>query len=372
MLDRAFYSLIKPVLLALDAERAHDVTLANLARISKSAFTLRQVQRLYSDQVPELTTTCMGLEFKHPIGLAAGLDKDAKAFNAFAALGFSGVEMGTVTPKPQPGNEKPRIFRLAEDRALINRMGFNSCGVEEFLANYAKAAPKMRNKVVAGINIGKNAVTPLDQAQFDYGSALQRVYSKADYITVNISSPNTKSLRDLQNANYLDDFLMHVKQVGDKCAKVHKRNVPIALKVAPDLTEDEVETISELVLSHRFAAVIATNTTLARPASLQSEHASQEGGLSGLPVKDASTEVIRQFYGHLRGRVQIVGVGGIQSAEDAWQKLVAGADYLQIYTLFIYQGPIMIREIVAGLKEKVAQYGCTNLAEALEKARQIS
>lgn len=369
MLDRALYSLARPVLFALDAERAHDVTLANLSMLSKFPFALRQVERMYADHVPELPVSCMGLEFKHPIGLAAGLDKDAKAFNGFAAMGFSGVEMGTVTPKPQSGNDKPRLFRLVEDQALINRMGFNSCGVEQFLNNYASANPRLRNKVVAGINIGKNAVTAMDQAQYDYGSALQRVYSKADYITVNISSPNTKSLRDLQNANYLDEFLMHIKQVVEKCAKVHKRRVPIALKVAPDLTEDEIETISELVLSHRFDAVIATNTTISRPANLQSKFASETGGLSGLPLKEASTQVIKHFYSNLQGKVQIIGVGGIQSADDAWEKLVAGADYLQVYSLFIYQGPMMVRSIVTGLKQRVAQSGCATLAEALQKAR---
>ncbi len=369
MLDRALYKFAKPALFAMDAERAHDITLANLATISNTPLALKAITALYASKVDSLPTQCMGLDFKHPIGLAAGLDKDAKAFNAFSALGFSGVEMGTVTPKPQPGNDKPRIFRLHEDQALINRLGFNSGGLDEFLENLAHADEATRAHTVAGINIGKNAVTSIDDAHFDYVAALQRVYSKADYITVNISSPNTKSLRELQNANYLDGFLLHIKQAQEKCAKVHKSKVPIALKVAPDLESNEIETIAELVLSHRFDAVIATNTTLARPDSLRSSNAGEVGGLSGAPVREKSTEVIAQFYKQLRGKAQIIGVGGIASADDAWEKLVAGADYLQVYSMFIYLGPIMVRDIVNGLSAKVQAMGCASLSEAVEQAR---
>ncbi len=289
MLDRVLYQIAKPALFAMDAERAHDVTLANLATLANSSWACKAIATLYANKVPSLPTRCMGLDFKHPIGLAAGLDKDAKAFNSFAALGFSGVEMGTVTPKPQAGNDKPRLFRLVEDQALINRMGFNSAGLDVFLDNLARADASTKLHTVAGINIGKNATTSIADAHYDYVSALQKTYSKAAYLTVNISSPNTKSLRELQNANYLDDFLLHIKQAHEKCAKVHKRRVPIALKVAPDLNSDEIETIAELVLSHRFDAVIATNTTVARPASLQSRFAEQAGGLSGAPLNDAST-----------------------------------------------------------------------------------
>ncbi|MCL4158907.1 UNVERIFIED_CONTAM: hypothetical protein GTU68_039877, partial [Idotea baltica] len=202
------YSFIKPVFFALDPERAHDLALANLAFISKQRFLTAKLERFYNNCVPELPVNCMGLDFKHPIGLAAGLDKDARAFSAFGALGFSAVEMGTVTPLPQPGNDKPRMFRLVEDHAIINRMGFNSGGVDNFLDNLKG---NTECQAIAGINIGKNASTSIEEAHFDYVSALQRVYSAADYVTVNISSPNTKSLRDLQNENFLDHLLSQIK-----------------------------------------------------------------------------------------------------------------------------------------------------------------
>ncbi|MCH2190911.1 MAG: quinone-dependent dihydroorotate dehydrogenase [Gammaproteobacteria bacterium] len=359
------YSLARPALFSLDPEAAHDIALNSLSTVSKSRFATKQLERATGAGVPDLPVTCMGINFRHPVGLAAGLDKDARAFPALSALGFSGVEMGTVTPKPQPGNEKPRMFRLVEDQAIINRMGFNSGGVDAFLANITKDD----RTGVAGINVGKNADTPIERAASDYVNALQRVYSQADYITANISSPNTKSLRDLQNANFLDNLLLDIKQAQLKCEKVHGYYVPIALKVAPDLAEDEIETIAELVISHKFDALIATNTTIERPESLKSTQKHQAGGLSGAPVKEMSTKCIREFYRHLNGEVQIIGVGGIKTADDAWEKLVAGADYLQIYSQFIYEGPSMIKNIVNGLLSKVNQGGFASLSEAISAAR---
>lgn len=359
------YSFVKPILFKLDPEHAHDITMSKLAWASKVPLATAQINRLFGNKVPGLPVKCMGIDFRHPVGLAAGLDKDARALPAFSAMGFSGVEMGTVTPKPQPGNEKPRMFRLVEDEAIINRFGFNSCGVDAFLENLRKT----EQTGVAGINIGKNAVTSIEDAHFDYVSALQRVYSQADYITVNISSPNTKSLRDLQNESFLDNLLLQIKKAQVKCEKVHKRAVPIALKVAPDLDGDEIETIAELVMSHQFDALIATNTTVARPDILNSQYAAETGGLSGAPLKDMSTECIRQFYKLLNGRVQIIGVGGIKTADDAWEKMLAGADYLQIYSQFIYQGPAMIEQIVTGLKDKVESHGFDDLSTALEALR---
>jgi len=359
------YSFVKPVLFKFDPEKVHDIVLSQLTMASKTPFLTAQINRAFGLKVPDLPVRCMGLDFRHPVGLAAGLDKDARALPAFSALGFSGVEMGTVTPKPQPGNDKPRLFRLEEDQAIINRFGFNSCGIEVFLKNLTKTDAS----AVAGINVGKNAVTALEDAHLDYVSALQRVYSHADYITVNISSPNTKSLRDLQNEASLDDLLSKIETARSKCAKVHKRRVPIALKVAPDLEPDEVESIAELIMSHQFDAVIATNTTVARPESLLSDHAAQVGGLSGKPVKDLSTECIRRFYKLLNGRVQIIGVGGIENADDAWEKMLAGADYLQVYTQFIYQGPGMIKQIVDGLQQKLEVNGFDDLPTAMEVLR---
>ena len=359
------YSFVKPALFALDPERAHDITMSKLAIASKSPFLTAQVSRFFGKNIPSLPITCMGIGFKNPVGLAAGLDKDARALPAFSAMGFSGVEMGTVTPQPQPGNDKPRMFRLIEDEALINRMGFNSGGVDAFLTNMRKT----EHTSVAGINIGKNALTSIENAHVDYVAAMQRVYSQADYITINISSPNTKSLRELQNEDSLDGLLLKLKAAQLKCEKVHKRYVPIALKVAPDLSSDEIESIAELVISHQFDALIASNTTVSRPDSLQSEHKGEGGGLSGAPVKDLSTDCIRQFYKLLKGRVQIIGVGGIKDADDAWEKMLAGADYIQVYSQFIYQGPAMIGDIVRGLKVKVQSHGFDDLESALEALR---
>ena len=360
------YSLAKPVLFTLDPEHAHDVTMRKMQQVSKTPWLLAPLEKACAKRVPSLPVSCMGITFDNPVGLAAGLDKDAVALPAFSALGFSGVELGTVTPKPQPGNDKPRMFRLLEDQALINRMGFNSAGVDRFVENIKRT----QNSAVVGINIGKNAATAIADAHYDYVSALQRVYSFADYIAVNISSPNTKSLRDLQNEDFLDALLMQIKTAQKKCEKVHKRYVPIALKVAPDLQSDEIETIAELVLSHQFDAIIATNTTIARPDTLQSKYAEEAGGLSGSPVKDMSTDCIRQFYNLLKGQVQIIGVGGIATADDAWEKLIAGADFLQIYSMFIYKGPSIVKEIVCGLEEKIKQHGFNNLPDAMSALRQ--
>lgn len=359
------YSFVKPVLFALDPEKAHDITMSQLSTVSRFSFVLSKLQKLYSNKIPSLPVSCMGLDFKHPVGLAAGLDKDARALPAFSALGFSAVEMGTVTPKPQPGNDKPRMFRLLEDEAIINRMGFNSGGVGAFISNIQQSS----QTAIAGINIGKNAVTPIENAHEDYVSALQSVYANADYITVNISSPNTKSLRDLQSQSFLDELLLKIKQAQVKCEKVHKRRVPIALKVAPDLEIDEIETIAELLITHQFDALIATNTTIARPDSLKSKHASEMGGLSGAPVKEMSTRCIQEFYKLLQGRVQIIGVGGIKNADDAWEKMLAGADFLQIYSQFIYQGPAMIRDIVVGLEARMKSHGFDDLATAMISLR---
>lgn len=357
------FPLVKPILFNLDPEKAHDLTIGSLQFASSRPTLLNMMRSAHA--VPELPVECMGLKFKHPIGLAAGLDKNAAALNAFSALGFSAVELGTVTPKPQPGNDKPRLFRLPEDEAIINRMGFNSAGVDTFLRNLNAEY----NQSVVGINIGKNAITPIEQALNDYVTALNKVYPKADYITVNISSPNTKSLRDLQNADYLDGLLLALKQAQKKLSEVHQRYVPIALKVAPDLTDDEIVTISELLISHKFDALIATNTTIARPDNLLSSNKAEQGGLSGKPLNAMSTDCIALFYQQLQGKVPIIGVGGISNAEDAWQKLLAGADFLQLYSSFIYQGPAVISNIINDLNLKVNTSGYSSLNDAMQHLR---
>lgn len=353
------------MLFRLNPEVAHDLSISNLATISKHPRLTAKTRQLYADKVPPLPVEVMGLSFDNPVGLAAGLDKNARAFKAFAALGFSSVEMGTVTPLPQPGNVKPRMFRLEEDRSIINRMGFNSDGIDRFLDNI-----DTDDSAVVGINIGKNKVTPNDHAIDDYTIAMESVYKHADYITINISSPNTESLRDLQAKEPLNELLHAVKEKQTTLQRLHHRYVPIALKIAPDLNAEEIAVISALVMKHQFDALIATNTTIARPSTLQSENKAESGGLSGASLKHDSTNVIASFYQHLKGQVPIIGVGGIETTEDAWQKLLSGADYLQVYSGLIYHGPDMIQEIVSGLKQKIEQLGFTDLASAMQQMRQ--
>ena len=368
----SMYALLKPLLFCLAPETAHDLSLNCLSAISKNAFLRNQLKNLYANKVPKLPVTIMGLDFKHPIGLAAGLDKDARAFQAFAALGFSAVEMGTVTPEPQAGNPKPRMFRLEKDRAIINRMGFNSGGLENFLNNFQPLSFQQKSEssndnAIAGINIGKNKVTANENANDDYLKALQTVYVKADYITVNISSPNTESLRELQGEEPLAALLKALSDERQKLAEQHGTLKPIALKIAPDLTEEEIKTIAELVIQYQFDALIATNTTIERPESLKSSDKHEAGGLSGAILKQPSTDVIAAFYQHLQGKVPIIGVGGVETTEDAWDKLVAGADYIQVYSGLIYHGPEMIKNIVTGLKAKAEGYD--SLSKAVAVAR---
>ncbi|MGH1539384.1 MAG: quinone-dependent dihydroorotate dehydrogenase [Arenicella sp.] len=358
------YPLIRPVLFKLAPETAHDLSMSSLSSIAGNAFLTAMVRKHYADKIPQLPVKLMGLDFKHPIGLAAGLDKNARAFKAFSALGFSAVELGTVTPKPQSGNAKPRMFRLVQDRAIINRMGFNSSGLEPFLRNISTD-----ESAIAGINIGKNKLTDNAMAVNDYSIALNAVYQQADYITINISSPNTSSLRDLQSEEPLDQLLTALKQEQLKLSKEHGKYKPIALKIAPDLDSDEIKVISHLLIKHQFDALIATNTTISRPDSLQSKEANEAGGLSGAPLKLKSTETIADFYQHLKGKIPIIGVGGIESSDDAWQKLLAGADYLQIYSGLIYHGPTMIKTIVTELQEKITQLGYSDLTTALKDLR---
>ena len=353
------------MLFNLSPEVAHDLSIGNLAAIAKRPRLTAKTRQFYADKVPELPIQIMGLRFNHPIGLAAGLDKNARAFKAFSALGFSSVEMGTVTPLPQAGNTKPRMFRLEEDRSIINRMGFNSDGLDSFLDNI-----DTDDSAVTGINIGKNKLTPNERAIDDYTTAMEGVYKHADYITINISSPNTESLRDLQAKEPLNELLHAVKEKQITLQRLHHHYVPIALKIAPDLNAMEIEVISQLVIKHQFDALIAANTTITRPSTLKSKHKEEIGGLSGASLKHESTNVIANFYEHLKGQVPIIGVGGIETSEDAWQKLLSGADYLQIYSGLIYHGPCIIEEIVSGLKQKIEQLGFTSIASAMQAIRQ--
>ncbi len=356
------YERLRPLLFRLDPETSHRLALAAL-RLPGAPAVLRA---LYGRRVPALPVEVMGLRLANPVGLAAGFDKDAECVVALAALGFGFLELGTVTPRPQPGNPPPRLFRLPRARALVNRLGFPSAGLETFVARLRRAG----HPCVLGVNLGKNRDTPLARAAEDYLTGLRAVYPYADYVAINLSSPNTPGLRALQRAEALEPLLAALKTEQAALADRHGRYLPLALKLAPDLDEAQIADIARLVRTHRFDAVIATNTTLARPGLENEPLARESGGLSGAPLRRLATDTVRKLYAHLRGEVPIVGVGGIESAEDAWEKLTAGAELLQVYTGLIYDGPALVGKIVTGLKAKCREASAATLAEALARARQ--
>jgi len=330
------YQFAKPLLFQLDPEAVHDLTLKTLKFVEKSGL-LSVCSNLPVCQPREV----MGLTFSNPVGLAAGLDKNGAVIDGLAALGFGFIEVGTVTPRPQPGNAKPRLFRVTEAQGIINRFGFNNLGVDNLVEN-VKAA---KFKGVLGINIGKNFDTSIERAVDDYLICMQKVYAHASYITVNISSPNTKNLRDLQEKEILSALLGSLKLEQAKLSEEHGKYVPVALKIAPDLTEAQVTEIAGLLMQHKIDAVIATNTTLAREAVKGLHNADEAGGLSGAPVRNQSTIVIQQLSRQLQGALPIIGVGGILSAADAVEKIAAGASLVQVYSGLVYQGPRLIRDI---------------------------
>jgi dihydroorotate dehydrogenase len=330
------YSLLRPLLFRLDAERAHHLTLAALATAHRLGLA-----GLVAAAPPPCPVRALGLEFANPVGLAAGLDKNGDYIDALGALGFGFLEIGTVTPRPQPGNPHPRLFRLPAADALINRMGFNNLGVDHLVRNVERA----KYTGVLGINIGKNFDTPIERAADDYLFCLDKVYAHADYVTINISSPNTKNLRQLQQASELAGLLEALKNRQAQLASQHRRQVPLLLKIAPDLDADQVQEIARLLLEYEFDGVIATNTTLSREGVAQLPHGQETGGLSGRPVFAASTQILQMLSKALQGRLPVIGVGGILSGAQAQAKIAAGASLVQIYTGFIYRGPELIKEI---------------------------
>jgi dihydroorotate dehydrogenase len=330
------YSIIKPLLFQLDAELAHDMTLKSLKWAEKTGLL-----GLYPKPTMCMPRQVMGLTFANPVGLAAGLDKNGAVIDGMAALGFGFIEIGTVTPRPQPGNVKPRLFRVKEAQGIINRFGFNNLGVDHLIAN-VKAA---KYNGILGINIGKNFDTTNAQAADDYLICMQKAYEHASYITVNISSPNTKNLRDLQAAEALSHLLASLKLAQTKLAQKHGKYVPITLKIAPDLDETQVIEIANLLMQHQIDGVIATNTTLNRDAISGMKYAKEAGGLSGAPVKNLSTIVIQQLSKQLQGALPIIGVGGILNGADAVEKIAAGASLVQVYSGLIYKGPGLVRDI---------------------------
>jgi dihydroorotate dehydrogenase len=319
----------------MDPEKSHDLTLRALRAAARGGMA-----GLLAPRIPDAPRTVMGLVFPNAVGLAAGLDKNGSCIDGLAALGFGFLEVGTVTPRPQPGNPAPRLFRLPEADALINRFGFNNDGVDAFIANVRAA----RWQGILGLNIGKNATTPIERAIDDYVYCLERVYPVASYVTVNISSPNTSNLRQLQSGNELDGLLGALKDKQQRLADLHGKLVPLALKIAPDLDPEQIKVIAAQLLKHQIDAVIATNTTLAREAVAGLMHGAESGGLSGRPVAQASTAVIKALRAELGDAVPIIGVGGILSAADAREKLAAGASLVQLYTGLIYRGPALVAE----------------------------
>ena len=346
MPNKLLYALARPLLFSLDPEAAHNFTLPALKRAAACGLTKLM------GATPADPRRAMGITFPNPVGLAAGLDKDGAYIDGLAALGFGFLEIGTVTPRAQPGNPKPRMFRLPKANALINRMGFNNGGVDAFVAN-VQASKFYQDKLgVLGLNIGKNADTPIERAVDDYLICLEKVYPYANYVAVNISSPNTKNLRQLQGESELDALLGKLKDAQRRLADQHGRYVPLALKIAPDIDSLQIQTIAGALLRHQIDGVIATNTTIARDAVKGLEHAEETGGLSGSPVLAASNTVIRSLKAELGDAVPIIGVGGIMSARDAQTKIEAGAALVQLYTGLIYRGPALVQECAAALRNQ--------------------
>ncbi len=341
------YRLIRPLLFALDAERSHHLTLRALNSINRVPGGGALLSRLYAP--PLLPFEVMGLRFPNPVGLAAGLDKNGKHVAALARLGFGWIEVGTVTPRPQPGNARPRLFRLASQSAIINRMGFNNDGAAALIANLQRQA----RPAVLGINIGKNKDTPLERAVDDYVAGWRTVVAYADYVAINISSPNTADLRQLQHADALDTLLAALKTEQATSARMLGRYIPLVVKIAPDLIASELATLAQTLLRHDVDGVIATNTTVTRPGLDNIAAAREAGGLSGRPLRPLSTLIVRDLSAHLNGRIPIIGVGGIDDAESAWEKLMAGADLIQVYSGLIFAGPNLIREVVRDLCQRL-------------------
>ena len=334
------YRLARSALFQLDPETAHELALKSMCALGPAVALLGAG----ADRGEERTV--MGIRFPNPVGLAAGMDKNAQYLDPLAALGFGHLEVGTVTPRPQPGNPKPRLFRLVEHEAIINRMGFNNVGVEQLLRNVGKSS----FRGVLGINIGKNLDTPIERAADDYLACLDAVYDRATYVAVNISSPNTKNLRDLQSKERLDELLAAIMARREALAARAGAVKPLAVKIAPDLDDEQIAAIAELAVKHRIDALIATNTTVGRAGVEDHRHAGEAGGLSGRPVFAIATEVLRKLSRLLAGRIPLIGVGGILTGEDAKAKIDAGASLVQIYTGFIYRGPDLVAEARRALK----------------------
>jgi len=357
------YKLAKSILFRLDPERAHHLTINMLSKARSMPGGLAALRAAYGvPAMPELMTTVSGLRFPHPVGLSAGLDKNGTAADAFAAIGFGFVEVGTVTPKAQPGNDLPRLFRLIEEEALINRMGFNNQGAEAM----AKRLAAYHLPVPLFVNIGKNKTTPNEIAHEDYISNLETLYPYGQAFVVNVSSPNTPGLRSLQKGDDMRKLLTMVKETGEKLAAGAGKK-PIFVKIAPDLTDEELSDTLSAVLASGVDGIVATNTTLSREG-IRHPHAGEAGGLSGKPLREKSTSMIRDIYRETKGNLPIIGSGGIFTADDAYEKIRAGASLVQVYTALIYEGPGLIRTLAAGIRDRLKADGFQSVTEAVGRS----
>lgn len=355
------YPLLRPLLFRMQPERAHHLVMSTLRWWPGAASLFSP--RFTPDH--RLQQSLWGISFPHPIGLAAGLDKDAVALDGLLASGFSFLEVGTVTPKPQPGNPKPRLYRLVEDEALINRMGFNNLGVD-VMKEHLK---RRRKRGIIGVNLGKNKLTPNEQAVEDYLTLLDKLYPVPDYVVLNVSSPNTPGLRDLQSEAALVPLVQQVLRKRDEQYEMHREKIwprytPVLVKVAPDLANETLTSLAKALFDLGIDGFIATNTTISRP-ELKSHHRQESGGLSGRPLQSRSTEVVRLLYQATRGQIPIIGSGGVFTAQDAYEKIRAGARLVQVYTGFIYRGPGIVKELVEGLSILLKRDGFQNVEEAV-------
>ncbi|HHB92142.1 MAG TPA: quinone-dependent dihydroorotate dehydrogenase [Thioploca sp.] len=332
-----FYSLLRPILFTLPPELAHKITLQNLNIL----YQLR-LSKLFFRNIPYAPCTIMGLNFPNPVGLAAGMDKDGEYIECLSTLGFGFIEVGTVTPRPQVGNPYPRLFRLPKNQAIINRMGFNNKGIDNLVTNIQK----VNFEGILGVNIGKNSDTPLENAVDDYLVCLHKVYPYADYVAINLSSPNTPELRKLQHGDELEKLLSALKQSQQQLTDQHGKYVPIVVKIAPDMTMSELDKIADILLSYGIDGVVGTNTTISRQGLKNVDYADETGGLSGAPLSNSATDIIKHLYIKLQDKIPIIAVGGVMSALDAQEKRLAGASLIQIYTGLIYRGPSLVKETI--------------------------
>jgi dihydroorotate dehydrogenase len=350
------YQFFRPLIFKIEPEKAHNLALNYLKFFPKFS-ALLAISKNYEN----LNNSLWNLNFSNPVGMSAGFDKNAEIINSLFNFGFGFVEAGTTTPIAQAGNEQPRIFRLIEDNAIINRLGFNNLGANYFYENLSKIN-KDSSKII-GVNIGKNKDTA--DASSDYILLLEKFYNHADYITINISSPNTKNLRDLQNENLLNDFLQKISQCKNNLQKISSKNTPILLKIAPDLEFEQQKNIAKIVIDNNIDGIIISNTTIGRDLNLKSPKSIEIGGLSGKPLFEKSNEVLRNFYRLTEGRIPLIGVGGISSAQDAYIKIKNGASLIQIYSAFIYQGFSLVEKIKKQLSENIKKDGFKNISEAI-------